>query len=112
MSAPQDILRDRPRAAIISPFDRLQHVRMVCCPNQSFERDPDPDVADIGSAGGVEYTIGHCKACGGLLVHCWVGGGISEGLEAVSQEFVSQLVSTSDYKSRQSLLKKWFDGLR
>jgi hypothetical protein len=85
-------------------------VSKVCCSNQSFERHPDDRIADIGGGGGVEYTIGNCKSCGAVLIHCWVWAGRS-GLEVVSQEFVSRLLSVSDYKTRKALLSDWFNSL-
>lgn len=83
----------------------------ACCPNQAFERHPNDEIADIGSADGVEFTIGYCKSCGTKLMHCWVGGGISEGIEIISREFESRIAAVSDYTKRQELLGLWFNGL-
>jgi hypothetical protein len=50
----------------------------ACCDKMSFQRLNEP-FADPGKAEGVEFTIGNCTNCKRFLVHCWVGGGISEG---------------------------------
>jgi hypothetical protein len=81
-----------------------------CCANPSFQRHPDADVTDIGRGAGGEYTIGTCKSCGAMLMHCWVAGGISEGVEIISAEFVSRLIAVKDRGTRTALLDAWFNA--
>ncbi len=82
---------------------------MSCCSEQAFERHPDPDVADIGQGGGAEYTVGRCKSCGAVLMHCWAGGVVG-GIEVVSQALIDRFLA-ADPKSRRALLGDWFNSL-
>lgn len=81
---------------------------MSCCSRQSFERHPNPEIADIGSGGGAEYTVGTCSACGAVLIHFWVGG-VAGGIEVVSQELVDAFLE-ADPKARRKLLGDWFNS--
>ncbi len=83
----------------------------VCCDRQNFERHPDPAIADIGHGGGAEYVVGNCLSCGAILISCWVAGGISAGLEVVSQELIDTFLGAPDWKSRKKLLSDWFNEL-
>ena len=82
-----------------------------CCTRQEFVRHIDPTVADIGQAEGAEYTVGKCCNCGSILIHCWVAGGVSEGIEVVSQELVDSFLTAPDYHLRKKRLGDWFNGL-
>ncbi len=89
-----------------------QPSRHDCCDKQSFVRlTPDSDpLTDPGSAEGVEFTIGTCANCGRYLVHCWVGGGVSQGCEVVDPAFVERLRTASDAE-RKVLLAAWWDAI-
>ena len=82
---------------------------MSCCAEQVFERHSNPDIADIGSGGGAEYTVGWCKSCGAVLVHCWAGG-VAEAIVVVSQELIDSFVAAAP-ESRKKLLGEWFNRL-
>lgn len=82
---------------------------MSCCSEQTFERHPDPEIADIGSGGGAELTVGRCTNCDAVLVHCWVGG-VAGGIEVVSQGLIDHFLSV-DPRSRKALLRDWFNSL-
>jgi hypothetical protein len=82
---------------------------MSCCSEQTFERHPDPDVADIGQGGGAEYTVGRCHNCGAVLIHCWAGGVVG-CVEVVSQALVDRFMA-ADPKARKALLGEWFNSL-
>ena len=84
----------------------------ACCADQAFVRHPDPDVADIGHAEGVEFTIGRCSSCQSPLMHLWVAGGVSQGIEVIEPSFIDQLVQTSAGKRRKKLLADWWNALR
>jgi hypothetical protein len=84
-----------------------------CCDKMSFQRltqDLSP-LADPGKAEGVEFTLGTCKNCQRLLMHCWVASGVSEGYEIVDSRFVEQLRAASDRQSRKKLLADWWNSL-
>ena len=81
---------------------------MSCCSEQSFERHSNPEIADIGKGGGAEYTVGGCKNCGALLIHCWAGG-VAESIQVVSQELIDSFVE-ADPQSRKKLLGDWFSS--
>lgn len=83
----------------------------ACCGNQKFERHADPAVADIGSGGGAELTIGRCSNCGAILIQCWVAGAVAEGIEVVSQALVNSFLSENDPKSRKKLIGDWFNSV-
>jgi len=74
---------------------------------QFFERHPNPAVADIGKGGGVEFTVGRCRHCGAVLMHCWAGG-VAEGVVEISQELVDQLLAAAP-ESRKAMLIAWYD---
>jgi hypothetical protein len=82
---------------------------MSCCSEQLFERHPNPEIADIGQGGGAEYTVGGCKNCGAVLIHCWAGG-VVEGIRVVSQGLIDTFVA-ADPKLRKKLLSDWFNSL-
>ncbi len=82
---------------------------MSCCSEQEFERHPNPEIADVGQGGGAEYTVGRCKSCGALLIHCWVGG-VAEGIQVVSQDLIGSFVATPP-ESRRKVLGDWFNSL-
>ena len=65
---------------------------MSCCSEQLFERQADSEIADIGKAEGVEYTVESCKNCGAVLVHLWMGG-VAGGIEVVSQALIDGFMS-------------------
>jgi hypothetical protein len=92
-------------AAAISHESKL----MSCCSERVFERHADPDIADIGKAGGVEYTVGRCRNCGAVLIHCWAGG-VVEGYQVVSQALIDHF-TTADPALRNVLLAEWFNSL-
>ena len=79
-----------------------------CCPNQAFDRHPDPDVADIGQSAGIEFTIGHCRSCGAKLMHCWAAGGASSAAVVASEDLISQIVAIKDHKARRKFLSDWW----
>lgn len=81
---------------------------MTCCSKQLFERHSNPEIADIGTGGGAEYTVGRCKNCGAMLIHCWVGG-VAESTRVVSRELVDSFVE-ADLPSRKKLLSDWFNS--
>jgi hypothetical protein len=66
------------RSAANGRRPRDEYESTACCDKMSFQRLNEP-FADPGKAEGVEFTIGNCTNCKRFLVHCWVGGGISEG---------------------------------
>ena len=82
---------------------------MSCCSEQVFERHSNPEIADIGQGGGVEYTVGRCKHCDAVLIHCWVGG-VAEGIQVVSQNLIDSFVAV-DPQVRKRLLGDWFNSL-
>jgi hypothetical protein len=82
---------------------------MRCCQAQLFERHPDPEIADLGSGGGAEYTVGRCRTCGALLIHCWAGG-FAEGIAVVSPDLIDAF-RAADPLARKRLLADWFDHL-
>lgn len=82
---------------------------MSCCVEQVFERHPNPEIADIGSGGGAEYTVGGCKNCGAVLVHCWAGGVVGS-IVVVSQDLIDSFVTAAP-ESRKKLLGDWFNSL-
>lgn len=82
---------------------------MSCCSEQRFERHPNPEIADIGQGGGAEYTVGQCKGCGALLIHCWVGS-VAECTQVVSQDLIDSFLA-ADPKPRKKLLGDWFNSL-
>jgi hypothetical protein len=82
---------------------------MSCCADQQFERHPDPEMADIGSGGGAELTVGRCTSCGALLVHCWVGG-VAGGIQVVSRDLIDHFRSVEP-SSRKTLIGDWFNSL-
>ena len=82
---------------------------MSCCSEQEFERHLNPEIADIGQSRGVEYTVGRCKHCGAVLVHCWVGG-VAEGIQVVSQDLIDSFVAAAP-EVRKKLLGDWFNSL-
>ncbi len=84
---------------------------LPCCKNQIFERHPDAKIADIGKSDSLEFTVGRCKNCNTPLIHCYVAGGVSEGIEVVSQELIHSFLDESDLRLRKKLLVHWFDGL-
>lgn len=84
---------------------------MSCCSEQVFERHEDPAIADIGSGGGAEFTVGRCKSCGALLMHCWVGSVMHPGgYEVVSQALIDRFLA-EDPSSRKVMLGDWFNSL-
>ena len=85
-------------------------MKQACCANQAFVRHQDADVADIGHAEGIEFTIGKCSSCQSPLMHVWVGGGVSEGVEIIEPSLVDQLVQTPAGKQRKTLLAEWWNG--
>jgi hypothetical protein len=87
-------------------------VKRACCADQAFARHQDSDVADIGHAEGVEFTIGRCSSCQSPLMHVWVAGGVSHGIEVIEQSLIDQLVQTSAGKRRKQLLADWWNALR
>jgi hypothetical protein len=91
-------------------LDRENALSHSCCEAQRFVRDPDQAIADIGSGGGVEFTVGNCGSCSSRLVHCWIGGGISEATVAVDQSTVEQWLEEKNPKARKALLTAWFEG--
>lgn len=82
---------------------------MKCCSDQRFEAHSDPDLADIGKAKGVEYTVGSCKNCGALLMNCWAGGVVGADI-LVSEALINRFMA-ADPKERKVLLSEWFDSL-
>lgn len=82
---------------------------MSCCSEQLFERHSNPEIADIGQGGGAEYTVGRCKNCGAVLVHCWVGG-VAESIQVVFQDLIDSFVAAAP-ESRKKLLDDWFNSL-
>lgn len=82
---------------------------MNCCAQQEFERHPDPEIADIGSGGGAEYTVGRCKKCGAVLIHCWAGGVVGS-TEVVSQDLIDTFLAAPP-ALRKKLLGDWFNSL-
>jgi hypothetical protein len=87
-------------------------LKRTCCEDQAFVRHQDPEVADIGHAEGVEFTIGRCSSCQSPLMHLWVAGGISHGIEVIETSLIDQLVQTSAGKGRKKLLADWWNALR
>ena len=77
-----------------------------CCPNPAFERHLDPEIADIGSADGIEFTIGQCTACGRAVMHCWIAHLFGKELP-VDQDFIDLVAASADYQERQRLLGRW-----
>lgn len=82
---------------------------MSCCSKQLFERHPNPEIADIGKAGGTEFTVGRCKNCGAVLVHCWVGSVVG-CIEIVSQDLIDSFLAAAP-EPRKKLLGAWFNSL-
>ena len=82
---------------------------MSCCREQLFERHSNPEIADIGKGGGVEYTVGRCKSCGAVLIHCWVGS-VAGSTHVVSQALIDSFVEAAP-ESRKKLLADWFNSL-
>ena len=80
-----------------------------CCSGQLFERHSSPEIADIGQGGGAEYTVGWCKNCGAVLVHCWVGG-VAESVQVVSQDLIDSFMAVAP-TLRKKLLGDWFNSL-
>ena len=80
---------------------------MSCCAEQEFERHADPEIADIGSGGGAEMTVGRCKNCGAVLIHSWAGGVVG-GVEVVSQDLIDRFMSL-DPQPRRAALAEWFN---
>lgn len=64
---------------------------------------------DLGHAGGFEYILGKCKACGAsrMNVFC-VATGIT-GFEAVSLSDIERMKSTPAEPERKALMRKWGD---
>ena len=87
-------------------------MKQSCCANQAFVRHQDADVADIGHAEGIEFTIGKCSSCQSPLMHVWVAGGVSEGVEIIEPTLVDRLVQTPAGKQRKTLLVEWWNGQR
>ena len=81
---------------------------MSCCSEQLFQRHSNPKIADIGSGGGAEYTVGSCRNCGAVLIHCWAGG-VAGSIQVVSQELIDSFVE-ADPQSRKKLLSDWFNS--
>ncbi len=86
---------------------------MDCCPSQEFARLTEElsGSADVGSAEGVEFTVGKCASCGALLMHCWVAGGGAQGYHAISQSFLDVLTAQDDAKKRKRMLADWWNAL-
>ena len=82
---------------------------MGCCSEQVFERHSSPEIADIGQHQGVEYTIGRCKNCEAVLVHCWAGG-VAGSTHVVSQELIDSWVAVPPMP-RKRVLDEWFNSL-
>jgi hypothetical protein len=93
--------------ALIPPGDLLEE-RMSCCAEQVFERHANPDIADIGSGGGAEYTVGSCRNCGAVLIHCWTGGVVG-GVVEVTRELVDSFLA-APLAERKKLLGHWFNS--
>jgi hypothetical protein len=83
----------------------------ACCAKQKFERHLNPKIADIGHGGGAEYTVGNCQNCRAILIHCWVAGGASEGVEVVTKDLIDSFLAAQDPKTKTKLLRDWFEGL-
>lgn len=81
---------------------------MGCCSEQLFERHPNPEIADIGKSRGVEYTVGGCKNCDAVLIHCWAGG-VAESIQVATRELVDSFAE-ADPQSRKELLGAWFEA--
>ena len=87
-------------------------MKRTCCADQAFVRHQDPDVADIGHAEGVEFTIGRCASCQSPLMHLWVAGGVSDGIEVIEQSLIDQFVRAPAGKPRKQLLADWWNARR
>jgi hypothetical protein len=87
--------------------------RRVCCNRLDFKRLTEQlsDLADPGSAEGVEFTLGLCRSCNQLLMSCWVGGGIAHCYQAVGPDFVEKLSAAGERKRREQLLADWWNAL-
>ena len=84
-----------------------------CCPSSEFRRLTEElsVSADVGSAEGVEFTVGKCVSCGALLMHSWVAGGFANGYHKISQSFVEVLTAQHDAKKRKKMLADWWNAL-
>jgi len=80
---------------------------MACCYEPLFERHSNPEIADIGQGGGAEYTVGACRNCGAVLIHCWAGG-VAESIQVVTQDLVDYFLA-ADPPTRKKLLAEWFN---
>ena len=69
-------------------------------------------MADIGHAEGVEFTIGRCASCQSPLMHLWVAGGVSDGIEVIEQSLIDQFVRAPAGKPRKQLLADWWNARR
>lgn len=82
-----------------------------CCESLEFQRRSNPPGADIGHAEGVEFTLGSCRSCKRILIHCWVAGGYAEGYEVVDQAFVDRLSGPTNPGARKQLLADWWNSV-
>ena len=65
----------------------------------------------LGSlSGGIFLTAP--SSCQSPLMHLWVAGGVSHGIEVIEQSLIDQLVQTSAGKRRKKLLADWWNALR
>lgn len=85
----------------------------ACCSRQNFQRFTKEisASADVGSAEGVEFTVGKCASCGALLMHCWAAGGAAQGQHKISQSFLDVLIAQEDVKKRKRMLADWWNAL-
>jgi hypothetical protein len=90
-----------------------ERMRNACCDRLYFKRLTEElsDLADPGSAEGVEFTVGRCRNCNQLLMSCWVAGGFAHYYEAVATDFVEKLSAEGELKRRKQLLADWWNAL-
>ncbi len=76
----------------------------TCCKKPSWISE-----LDLGHAGGFEYILGKCKACGAYRMNVFcVATGIT-GFETVSLSDIERMKSASNSPELKALMRKWGD---
>lgn len=76
-----------------------------CCQNPSWRTE-----LDLGSAGGFEFILGQCAACGADWMNVFCVATSITGYEMVSASDVERLKAIQDWRELKAFMRQWGDA--
>ena len=74
----------------------------TCCTKPSWTRE-----LDLGHAGGFEYVLGRCAACGAWSMNVFCVASSAAGFESVTPADVERMKSIPPGAERKALMRNW-----